>query len=48
MDWEKFRAETAARILGVLLGPSWGSIGSEKAIQMAIAYADELIEQLKK
>ena len=48
MDWEKFRAETAARILGVLLGPSWAVVDRKKAVKMAIEYADELIEQLKK
>lgn len=48
MDWEKFRAETAAQVLCIELGPGWGSMPKEKAVRQAIEYADELIKQLKK
>jgi hypothetical protein len=47
MDEKQFFAETAARILCVLLGPSWGSMTKEKAAKKAIEYTDELITQLK-
>ena len=47
MDWEKFRAETAAHVMCTELGPGWGSMQKEKLVAQAIEYADELIKQLK-
>ena len=47
MDWEKFRAETAARCLAVIIGPGYGSMPKETAARHAVEYADELIKQLK-
>lgn len=47
MDWEKFRAETAARVMCTELGPGWSSMPKEKLVAQAISYADELIKQLK-
>ena len=47
MDWEKFRAETAARVMCIELGPGWGSMPKETLVARAISYADELIKQLK-
>lgn len=47
MDWEKFRAETAARMLGVIAVTGWREMGMEKEVGLAIDYADELIKQLK-
>lgn len=51
MDWEKFRAETAASVLAALcsrvgtdMGPEW----EEYKCSTAIRHADELIKQLKK
>lgn len=35
MDWEKFRAETAAQVLCIELGPGWGSMPKEKAVRQA-------------
>lgn len=50
MDWEKFRAETAASVLAALssrvgtdMDPKW----EELKCSTAIRHADELIKQLK-
>lgn len=48
MDWEKFRAETAAKMLCVISGPAGSYMGMENAVGLAIDYADELIKQLNK
>ena len=47
MEWEKFRAETAARFMATIMGPSWCITEKEKIAARAIEYTDELIKQLK-
>lgn len=49
MDWEKFRAETAAAIIASEAGTmsSMDVQYAEKRCRTAIAWADELIKQLK-
>ena len=50
MDWEKFRAETAAAIISSEAGAMGTSMElqyAEARCQIAIAWADELIKQLK-
>ena len=50
MDWEKFRAETAAAIIAAEAGTMYTSMDVQYAkvrCKTAIAWADELIKQLK-
>ena len=50
MDWEKFRAETAARIIAAEGGATGSCMDLQYAkvrCSRAIAWADELIKQLK-
>ena len=47
-DKEKFRAETAARVMCVMLGPGYGAMPVESLIKRAIEYTDELIKALEK
>lgn len=47
MDEKKFRAETAAKFMVAIMGPSWCITEKEKIAARAIEYADELIKQLK-
>lgn len=49
MDWEKFRAETAAAIIAAEAGTmsSMDEEYAEARCRIAIAWADELIKQLK-
>jgi len=50
MDWEKFRAETAAAIIAAEAGTMYTSMDvqyAEVRCKTAIAWADELIKQLK-
>lgn len=50
MDWEKFRAETAAAILAGIcsrFGTDMDAKSDEHKCRMAIRHADELIRQLK-
>lgn len=50
MDWEKFRAETAAAIVASEAGVMYTSMDlqyAEVRCERAIAWADELIKQLK-
>jgi hypothetical protein len=47
MDEKQFFAETAARLLCVFLGPSWGAMTKEAAAKKAIEYTDEFVTQLK-
>lgn len=50
IDWEKFRAETAANMLACYVGSPYCRTDKEyrpRQVRICVEYTDELIKQLK-